>query len=314
MKSVYMTQPDTEAPLDALRVGDLPLPEHREGWTTVQVQAASLNHHDVWSLRGVGISTARLPLILGCDAAGVDDSGREVLVYPVIDDGATRSVLSERYHGAFAEYVSVPRENLVAIPEGMTISEAACMPTAWLTAYKMLFTRAQIEAGDLVLVQGASGGLSTALVMLASAAGARVWVTGRSAAARAFAVAVGAVATFETGARLPERVDHVMDSVGAVTWNHSLKSLKAGGTMVVPGATSGYEATINIALIFAKQLSILGTSMGSLSELTALLQFCVEHDLHPPIGQSFPLSDAVEAFRALQDGPTSGKILLIPSA
>ncbi|QTJ68616.1 zinc-binding dehydrogenase [Rhodococcus sp. ZPP] len=312
MQSVYMTQPDAHEPLSALRFGDLPLPDVLPGWTTVTVKAASLNHHDIWSLRGVGISEARLPLILGCDAAGFDDTGRAVLIYPVVDDGGRRSVLSERHHGTFAEYVTVPTANLVPIPQGMTIEEAACLPTAWLTAYKMLFSRAHVSAGDLVLIQGASGGLSTALIMLASAVGARVWATGRTDDKRAFATKIGAEATFEFGARLPERVDYVMDSVGAATWNHSLKCLRAGGTMVVPGATSGYEATINLSLIFAKQLAILGSSMGSASELADLVKLCVDREIHPPIHATFPLREASTAFQAMQNGVAMGKLLLLP--
>jgi NADPH:quinone reductase-like Zn-dependent oxidoreductase len=176
----------------------------------------------------------------------------------------------------------------------------------------MLFTRIAIAPGDLVLVQGASGGLSTALITLAAAARARVWVTGRSEAKRKFAAALGAEATFEPGARLPERVRYVMDSVGTATWNHSLKCLAPGGTLVVPGGTSGYQVQLDISLIFARQLTIAGTSMGSAAELAALAEFCAAHDIHPPISAILPLADARQGFDDMHAGRTEGKIVLVP--
>ena len=145
-------------------VGERPDPEVPDGWTTVTVKAASLNHHDLWSLRGVGLREESLPMILGCDAAGIDEDGNEVVVHAVISDPSwsgdetfdpKRSLLSERHQGTFADRVAVPRRNVVPKPESLSFAEAACLPTAWLTAYRMLFTQGGLKAGDTVLVQGA---------------------------------------------------------------------------------------------------------------------------------------------------------------
>lgn len=275
------------------------------------MRAASLNHHDVWSLRGVGLAAKHLPMIIGCDAAGVDQDGRDVVVYPVIVEAGGVSLLSERHQGTFAERVAVPTENLVPKPKGMSFEEAACLPTAWLTAYEMLFGKAALGAGATVLVQGAGGGLSTALILLARAGGVRVWVTSRSEEKRAFAEDLGADATFESGARLPERVDAVMDSVGAATWDHSLKCLRPGGAMVVSGGTSGYKAETDVARLFVHQLRILGSSMGTLDDLKQLIAFCEETGVRPPIDRLFSLGDAADAIGAMVAGDVAGKLVLV---
>ena len=171
--AAYAIRADAEAPLNALVVGDIEPPGAPYGWVQVQVKAAALNHHDIWSLRGVGLAADRLPMILGCDAAGVTDDGREVIVHAVINaadfvgSDATydpkRSLLSERYPGTFATQVWVPPANLVDKPPELSFAEAACLPTAWLTAYRMLFSQSGARPGDTVLIQGAGGGVATAL-------------------------------------------------------------------------------------------------------------------------------------------------------
>src|SRR3712207_3146153 len=149
-------------PLAGLEVGERPDPEVPDGWTTVTVRAAALNHHDVWALRGVGLKEDQLPMVLGCDAAGVDEEGNEVVVHAVVASPSwrgdetldpKRTLLSEKHPGTLAERVAVPRANLVPKPAGMSFEEAACLPTAWLTAYRMLFTRARVTPGQTVLVQ-----------------------------------------------------------------------------------------------------------------------------------------------------------------
>src|SRR5215469_7214548 len=248
MFAVTATRFDTHNPISGLKLGDHADPVVPDGWTTVRVRAAALNHHDIWTLRGVGLPADRLPMILGCDAAGTDEDGREVVVHAVIGDALaaggdetfdpSRSLLSERHDGTFAEVVTVPRRNLVSTPEDITFEEAACLPTAYLTAFRMLFDRAPIGPGATVLVQGAGGGVATALVRLGSAAGYRMWVTSRSEDRRTRALELGADQAFETGARLPERVDAVMETIGEATWAHSLRALKPGGAIVICGATS----------------------------------------------------------------------------
>src|SRR5919202_6369702 len=280
MLAVTAVRFDRATPLSGLHVGQRPEPAVPDGWTTVRVRAAALNHHDLWSLQGVGLREDQLPMILGCDAAGVDQDGNEVVVHSVISDpdwrgdetvDPTRSLLSERHPGTFAERVAVPRRNLVAKPPELTFEEASCLPTAWLTAYRMLFVRGGVTAGSTVLVQGAGGGVSTALIALGTAAGFRIWVTSRSDEKRAQALELGAERAFEPGARLPERVDAVMETVGAATWGHSARAVKAGGTIVLAGATSGAQPPAELSLVFLRKLTVKGTTMGTREDFERLL-------------------------------------------
>jgi NADPH:quinone reductase-like Zn-dependent oxidoreductase len=319
MFAVTAARIDADDPLAALEAGERPEPAVPEEWTTVTVRAAALNHHDVWSLRGVGLPADRLPMILGCDAAGVDEDGREVVVHAVIGDPAAaggdetfdpgRSLLSERYDGTFAERVAVPRRNLVPKPAALSFAQAACLPTAYLTAYRMLFTRAPVQPGATVLVQGAGGGVATALILLGRAAGYRVWVTSRSEQKRQRAIELGADQAFAAGARLPERVDAVMESVGEATWAHSLRALRPGGTIVTCGATSGPAPSADLNRVFFLQLSVLGSTMGSRDELARLVRFCEQTGVRPLIDRTLPLSRARDGFAAMIDGDHFGKIV-----
>jgi NADPH:quinone reductase-like Zn-dependent oxidoreductase len=319
MLAAFAARFDADDPLAALEVGDRPEPEVPDGWTTVTVKAASLNHHDLWSLRGVGLREEQLPMILGCDAAGLDDDGNEVLVHAVVADPAfqpdetfdpRRTLLSEKHPGTLAERVAVPRRNLIPKPPELSFAQAACLPTAWLTAYRMLFTRARLAPGSTILVQGAGGGVATALVVLARAAGIRVWASSRSEQKRARALELGADEAFEPGARLPERVDAVMESVGEATWSHSLKSLKPGGTLVICGATSGQAPPAELNRIFFLQLSVVGSTMGTRDELARLAGFCAARGIAPVIERTLPLRDAREAFVQLERGDIFGKVVL----
>jgi NADPH:quinone reductase-like Zn-dependent oxidoreductase len=311
---------DARDPLSGLGLGQRPEPAPAPGWTTVRVRAAALNHHDLWTLKGVGIAPERLPIVLGCDAAGTDEDGREVIVHAVVGDPAAgggdetldprRSLLSEQHDGTLAERVAVPARNLVPKPAELSWEQAACLPTAWLTAYRMLFTRSGLRPGDSVLVQGAGGGVATALVVLARAGGFRVYATSRDPAKRDRALALGADAVFETGARLPERVDAVMESIGEATWDHSLKSLKPGGRVVVCGATSGANPPAQLNRVFFLQLSVVGSTMGTLAELDAVAQMCARRHLAPPVDSTFDLREARGAFERLASGQGFGKIVL----
>jgi NADPH:quinone reductase-like Zn-dependent oxidoreductase len=307
-------------PLSGLRLGDHPEPVAPEGWVVVDVRATSVNHHDLWTLKGVGLSAERLPMILGCDAAGVDQDGNEVIVHGVITDGGYadetvdpgRSLLSEKHQGTFAERVAVPARNLIPKPATLTWAEAACLPTAWLTAYRMLFTRSGLAPGQTVLIQGAGGGVSTALIMLARQAGFRVWVTSRDAAKGARAVELGAHEAFASGARLPEKVDVVMETVGAATWSHSLRSLKPGGRVVIAGATSGSQPPADLSRVFFLQLSVVGSTMGTRDELERLVAMCEATGVRPLIDHVLPLASADEALRHIASGDLFGKIVLTP--
>jgi NADPH:quinone reductase-like Zn-dependent oxidoreductase len=319
--AVFATDSDRQDPLRALEVGERPEPEAPSAWTTIEVRATSLNHHDLWSLRGVGLSAEMLPMILGCDAAGVDEDGNEVVVHSVIASedwtgdetfDPKRSLLSERHQGTFAQRVAVPRRNLLPKPAELSFEEASCLPTAWLTAYRMLFTRGQVVPGMTILVQGATGGVSTALITLATAAGIRVWVTGRSEEKREQAKQLGADQVFEAGARLPERVDAVMETTGEATGKHSIRSLKPGGTIVISGATTGDAPPAELTRVFFLQLSIVGSTMGTAQELRRLMRLCVDRDVRPIIDRTLPLSEAREGFQAMLEGSMVGKIVFTP--
>jgi NADPH:quinone reductase-like Zn-dependent oxidoreductase len=327
MRAAYVDRFYEDDPLRGLVVGERPFPEAPSGWVKVRVRSASINHHDLWSLRGgramkqrggAGLTEEDLPRILGTDAAGVTPDGREVLIYPIIMAAPHPPAAAPRFLGklygrfevTFAEFVVVPVENLVAKPTELDFDEAACLPTAWLTAYRMIFEKAGLQPGGSMLVQGASGGLSTALIMLGKAAGFRVHVTGRSEHSRRYALRIGADAVYEPGARLPERVDAVMDSVGRATWPHSLKCLRHGGTLVVPGGTSGYTAEVDIAALFTRDLRIVGSAMGSLEQLRELVELCVRKAIRPPIDRVLDLGEAREGFMAVEHGGLNGKVVL----
>ncbi|MEH3033799.1 MAG: zinc-binding dehydrogenase [Aeromicrobium erythreum] len=319
MFAVYAGQITPDDPLAGLVVGEQPEPEVPDGWTTVTVKAASINHHDVWSLRGVGLREESLPMILGCDAAGLDEDGNEVIVHAVISDpewrgdetlDPRRSLLSEKHPGTFAERVAVPRRNVVPKPEGLTMAEAACLPTAWLTAYRMLFTQSDLKQGDTVLVQGAGGGVATALITLARAAGLRVLATSRDEDKRAKALEIGAHEVFESGARLPVKVDAVMETVGAATWSHSVRSTRPGGTIVISGATSGDAPPAELTRIFFQQMRVHGSTMGTRDELHRLAQFLDVTGTKPLIDRELPMEQAAEGLQAVVDGSVFGKIVL----
>jgi NADPH:quinone reductase-like Zn-dependent oxidoreductase len=319
MFAAYAARVNAEDPLSGLELGDRPDPEPRPGWATVTVKATALNHHDIWSLRGVGLPADRLPMILGCDAAGIDADGREVVVHGVIGDANAgggdetldprRSLLSERYQGTFAEKVTVPEGNLILKPARLSFEDAACLPTAYLTAYRMLFDKSGAEPGATILVQGASGGVATALIVLGRAAGYRIWVTSRTEAKREAALKLGADKAFASGARLPERVDVVMETVGQATWSHSIRSLKPGGRIVICGATTGDIPPAELTRIFFTQLSVVGSTMGTRDQLRRLLQFCEQTGTRPLIDRVIPLSDARDGFAAMIDGTQTGKIV-----
>lgn len=318
MLAAFVSKPAPEDPLSALEVGERPEPEATDGWTTVTVSAASLNHHDVFSLRGVGLPEDRMPMILGSDAAGTDEAGNDVVVHSVVSDPTwrgdetldpKRSLLSERHQGTLAEKVLVPTRNVIPKPAELTFPEAACLSTAWLTAYRMLFTRSGVHPGDTVLVQGASGGVATALISLASAAGIRVWATSRTENKRALATELGADAVFESGSRLPERVDAVFETVGEATWAHSLRSLKPGGRVVVSGSTSGAAPSADLQRVFFLQLSVIGSTMGTREELARLIRFCQTSGVRPRIDVTMPLARARDGFARMIDGDTAGKIV-----
>ncbi|ARX86376.1 MULTISPECIES: zinc-binding dehydrogenase [Streptomyces] len=318
MFAAYAARINRDHPLTGLELGERPAPAPRPGWSTVNVKAASLNHHDLWSLRGVGLDEDKLPMILGCDAAGLDEDGNEVVLHSVIGQSGhgvgpreRRSILTEKYQGTFAEQVAVPTWNVLPKPKELSFAEAACLPTAWLTAYRMLFTNAGVRPGDSILVQGAGGGVATAAIVLAKAAGLKVFATSRDEAKRKRALELGAVEALPAGARLPQRVDAVIETVGAATWSHSIKSLRPGGTLVISGATSGDRPShAELTRVYFLELRIVGSTMGSKDELEDLLSFCAATGVRPVIDEVLPLDRAREGFERLEAGDQFGKIVL----
>jgi len=323
MFAVYAHSVNPDNPLDALTVGEIPEPETPQEWVTVNVKSASLNHHDVWSLKGQALKADRVPMILGSDAAGVTDDGREVVVHAVIGDSHTsdgkvfdetldvhRTLLSELYPGTLAERVRVPAQNLLDKPASISFEEASCLPTAYLTAYRMLAKRSNTQPGDTVLIQGAGGGVATAAIILAKALGLNVWATSRDENKRAFATGLGADQVFESNAKLPGKVDAVIETVGEATWSHSLRSLRPGGTIVVSGATSGAMPPADLNRVFFLQLSINGSTMGSRSDLVELLELMERTKTRPVIDRVMPIQQARVAFESMLHGDVQGKLVL----
>jgi len=319
--AVAISQNPTD-PMSGLVLRDVPAKLARPGWALVQVVSSSLNMHDLWTLRGVGHPPEELPRILGCDAAGYDAEGNRVVVYPVIaspDRGGgdetldpQRALLSEKTDGAFAESLLVPTRNLLPIPDGISFDEAACLPVAWGTAYRMLFTQAGIKAGDRVLVQGAGGGVASAAIKLAVTAGAVVYATSRSAAKLELAESWGARG-IESGGRLPEKVDVVIETVGEATWSHSLKCLRPGGTVVIAGATSGMNPPADLGRIFYLQQRILGSTGCTRSEFVALLRMITATGVRPVIDRAMPLAEIHKGFQLMADGDVVGKVIVHPA-
>jgi len=319
MFAVYADAFSSDDPLSGLVVGERPDPVAPDGWTTVTVKAASLNHHDLWSLRGVGLREEALPMILGCDASGYDEAGNEVVVHAVIPSpGWTgdetldpkRSLLSERHQGTFADKVIVPAANVVPKPGSLSFEEAACLPTAWLTAYRMLFVQGGLTAGDTVLVQGAGGGVATALIVLGRAGGLRVLATSRDEAKRERALEIGAHEVYESNARLPGKVDAVMETVGRATWSHSIRALRPGGKIVISGTTSGPNVDdAELTRIFFLQLSVIGSTMGTRQELASLVTLLDASGARPLIDHTLPMDQARDGFAAMAKGEVFGKIV-----
>jgi NADPH:quinone reductase-like Zn-dependent oxidoreductase len=298
MFAVYAKEANATNPLASVVVGERPEPVVPEGWVPVRMTHASLNRHDIFTLMGVTAQREPIPfpMILGNDGAGLLDNGTPVVIYPLIGSDGWRGdetldpawhVFSELVPGTMADYVAVPRRNAIPMPEGRSLVNAALLGTAWLTAYRALFTKSGLKPGETLLVQGASGGMATALIQLGRAAGFKVWATTLNEEGRKIALRLGADAVFATNEELPQRVDAVVDNVGKVTWAHSLRSLRRGGTLVVNGITTRGIAETDLRRIFVDQFDIRGTIMGTLEEMNAMISFIVTTGYSPRLAQRF---------------------------
>jgi NADPH:quinone reductase-like Zn-dependent oxidoreductase len=318
MFAVYATHADPNDPLAALKIGERPEPHVPEGWLRVKISHASLNRHDLFTLRGISGHPEGItyPIILGNDGAGTLDDGTPVVIYPVMgsDDWRDDETLdpkwhipSEFVHGTFADYAVVPRRNAIPLPNTLSPLRASVLGTAWLTAYRALFTKSGLRAGETVLVQGATGGMATALIQLGRAAGFEVWVTSRTEEGRALARALGAHQTFSSNESLPRKVSAIVDNIGSATWAHSMSSLARGGTLVATGGTTGMEVSLNLLPMISNQLTISGSIMGTLDDMQNMMSLIARAGIEPEIGAVLPMERAEEALRAMWEGRTRGK-------
>src|SRR6266446_3827630 len=321
MFAVYATHAAPDDPLAALKIGEQPEPDVPEGWVRVKVSHASLNRHDLFTLRGMSGHPEGIayPIILGSDAAGTMGDGTPVVIYPMMGSDDWRGdetldpkwhIPSEFIHGTFADYAVVPRRNAIPLPKDLSPLHASVLGTAWLTAYRALFTKSVLRAGETVLVQGASGGMSTALIQLGRAAGFEVWATSRTAEGRELAEKLGAHRTFGSNEQLPRMGEAIVDSVGPASWPHSMASIGRGGTIVITGGTTGLEASLPLLPMLAEQITVCGSIMGTMQDMRSMLSFIVAAQIKPEIGQVVPMDCATEALRAMWEGRTHGKTVL----
>lgn len=322
-------------------VGERPMPERGAGQVLVRMHAATLNRVDLYMRdSGAGI-THTLPQTMGLDGAGVIEAmdegesglhiGQKVLVYPAVTCGVcefcqsgeevlcTRmSLLGEHRDGTLSEYIRVPARNLVPMPDGWTFEEAAALGVNHLTAWRMLVSRARLQAGESVLIFGIGGGVSLAGLQLAKAMGARVFVTSTQQDKLDRALALGADGVIHsreqdvvqevmrlTGKR---GVDVVFENVGQAVWDSALRSAVRGGRIVTCGATTGDQPGADLRRVFIRQLQILGSTLGNLEELKALTRFCEQQDLRPLIEKTYALDDIHAALDRLASGQQFGKL------
>jgi NADPH:quinone reductase-like Zn-dependent oxidoreductase len=331
--------------LDVMRYCDVPEPKPRAGEVLLRVEACALNHLDIWVRRGWRGLELQMPHWGGADVAGVvADSGEDVTGWKVgdrvvVDPGQTTledrftrrgedsvspgyHVLGEHGRGGFAEYLVIPACNLMAMPEEMDFPVAAAPLLVTLTAWRMLIHRAQLRAGESVLVVGAGGGANSMAIQIAKLAGAKVYVVASNEEKAALAHGLGADSVIDRSqvdwgreiARLTEKrgVDVVVDNVGAATLNTSMKVVARGGRIVIIGNTSGAHAQIDIRYIFTKQISIIGSTMGSHQDFREINTLLWSGKLKPVIDRIMPLTEGREAFAMMERGEQFGKIVLTP--
>lgn len=321
MRAAVAVRIDEQNPLSALELKDgWPVPEPGPGQVRVRLAATTVNMHDLWTLRGVGVHEKAFPRILGCDITGWDTSGNEVLVTGAFADpdagggdetfDPKRALISEDLPGSFGEYTVVPARNLIPKPSFLSFHEAACLNVGWSTTYRMLFTRGRAQPGERILIQGAGGSVSTAAISMARAAGLYVIVTSRSEAKRRRALELGAHEAVPVGQRLNERVDLVLETVGAATWKHSLRSVRPGGRIVTSGATTGSDIALELPRIFYHQVSIIGSTSATRWETLRMLRFMEAAKLRPVIDSVFPLERIHDAFLRTQQPDLFGNVVV----
>jgi len=330
---------------EVLEIADLPRPEAGAGQVVLQVKAAGMNHLDTWVRRGIPGMTHPLPMILGSDAAGIvvevgpgvtgPKAGDRVFVSPGHSCGRCAAcfagdeplckdygMIGEHTSGTQAELVALPSGNVLPLPDGLSFEEGAAFPLVFLTAWRMLVTRARVQVGEDVLVQAGGSGVGTAAIQIAKLHGARVLTTVGSDDKADGVRALGAdeVINYRGKDFLDEvrrltfkrGVDVVVESVGEETWERSVRSLAKGGRLVTCGATSGYKAMTDLRYVFSKGLSILGSTLGSRAELLRIAGLMAARRLRPVIDRVLPLERVAEGHRAMAERSLLGKIVLTP--
>jgi NADPH:quinone reductase-like Zn-dependent oxidoreductase len=327
---------------EVLRCEEVPEPELAPGEALVRVRACALNHLDLWQRRGLPRVTIPLPHISGSDVAGEVVSaqapgvavGRRVMLQPGMSCGRCEACLSGRdnecphyevlgylnHAGGYAEFVKVPAQNLVPIPDGIDFVHAAAFPLTFLTAWHMLVTCAEVKRGQDVLVLAAGSGVGQAAIQIAFLHGARVFATAGSDEKLERARSLGAYEVIQhhrqdISAEIKRMtngrgVDVVIEHVGEATWARSVRSLARGGRLVTCGATTGGNGTLDLPALFGKQLTIQGSYMGTKGELMRAARFFFAGQLKPVVDRTFPLAQAADAQRRLEESQHFGKIVL----
>jgi len=331
--------------LDKLSYEDVETPSPAQDEVLVQVKACALNHLDLWVRKGVPGQRMPLPMIPGCDVAGVVKktgamvrglrAGDRVVIAPGLSCGRctpcltgrdnlcySYGIIGENRDGGCAEFLCVPAVNVIPIPGKLTFNEAAAIPLCFMTAWHMLATRAQVKPGEDVVVHAAGSGVSTAGIQIAKLLGARVIATAGSDGKLKKAREMGAdevinyrkLDFFVELKRLTHKtgVDVIFDHIGADTWQANIKSLKPGGRLVICGVTSGYEVATDLRYIFYRRLSILGSTMGTKGELLQIMNLVERGMLRPVIDSTYPLKEIGAAHARMESRKAFGKIVVNP--
>ena len=304
---------------DVLRYEDAPDPEPGPGEVLVRLRAASLNHLDLWVRKG--LPSVPKPRILGADGAGIrEDTGEPVVINPGIEHGEQISVVGEHMDGTHAELVAVPETNVYPLPDEISFEDAAAFPLVFETAYRLLVTRARLREGEWVLLWGIGSGVATAGLAIAKALGAKALVTSSSDEKLERATALGADATVnhatgEVREAVKEAtggagVEVVLEHVGEATWQTSIQAARSGGRIAVCGATSGPNPPAALHRIWWKQLSILGSTMGTREDFEAAYELVKSGRAKPVVDSVYPLEEARAAHERMEAGEQFGKIVL----
>ncbi|HEU6443976.1 MAG TPA: zinc-binding dehydrogenase [Gaiellaceae bacterium] len=303
---------------EVLRYEDAPDPEPGPGEVLIRLRAASLNRLDLWIRRG--LPSVPKPRILGADGAGLDPEGRRVVINPGIEHGDRISVVGEHMDGTHAELIAVPESNVYPLPDEISFEEAAAFPLVFETVYRMLVTRAGLREGEWLLVWGVGSGIGTATLQLGKALGAHVVATSSSDAKleRAKELGADAVVNHETGDVLEAvkeatgapGVDVVVEHVGEATWQQSLQAVRPHGRITVCGATTGPNPKAALHRVWWKQLTILGSTMGTKEDFEGAYELVKSGKAKPIVDSVFPLAEARAAHERMESGEHFGKIVL----